>query len=138
MKLVKATTEPYPSPSGWPMPEDAPTARVSGTAWVDGNARVSGTAWVSGTARVSGNADIRSRDDYLVLSSVGTRQSDVTLHRDSVIGIRVNTGCFSGSVKEFMAKLTKCPAHKFYKTIIPLMANELKRRMTPLPKTSTK
>ena len=71
-------------------------ARVSGNACVSGDARVSGNACVSGDACVSGNADI------LVIGPAISSGRYTTAHTDSVIGVRVNTGCFSGSIMEFI------------------------------------
>ena len=71
-------------------------ARVSGNAYVYGDARVSGNACVYGDARVSGNADI------LIIGPAISSGRYTTAHTDSVIGVRVNTGCFSGTVEEFI------------------------------------
>ena len=76
-------------------------ARVSGNACVSGDARVSGNACVSGDACVSGNADI------LVIGPAISSGRYTTAHTDSVIGVRVNTGCFSGTVEEFIAAIER-------------------------------
>lgn len=70
-------------------------ARVSGDAEVSGNARV------SGNAEVSGNAVIEKTSDYLVIGPAKSSWRFTTAHRDSKIGVRVNCGCFSGTVHEF-------------------------------------
>ena len=77
-------------------------AWVSGNAWVYDNAQVSGDAWVSGNAQVSGNALIEKTSDYIVIGPSKSSGRYATAHRDSVIGVRVNCGCFSGSVDEFI------------------------------------
>ena len=82
-------------------------ARVSGDAQVLGNAWVSGNARVSGDAQVSGNALIEKTADYLVIGPAKSSGRFTTAHKDSKIGIRVNCGCFSGSVKEFSAAIEK-------------------------------
>ena len=71
-------------------------SRVSGDARVSGNAFVSDNAFVSGDARVSGDADI------LTMEPAISSGRHTTAHTDSVIGVRVNTGCFSGSIQEFI------------------------------------
>jgi UDP-3-O-[3-hydroxymyristoyl] glucosamine N-acyltransferase len=76
-------------------------ARVYGDAMVYGNARVSGDAEVSGDARVSGDAVIEKTSDYLVIGPAKSSGRFTTAHRDSKIGVRVNCGCFSGTVHEF-------------------------------------
>ena len=76
-------------------------ARVYGDAVVYGNAVVSGNAWVYGNAVVSGNAVIEKTSDYLVIGPAKSSGRFTTAHRDSKIGVRVNCGCFSGTVHEF-------------------------------------
>lgn len=76
-------------------------AQVYGDALVYGNAQVSGNAWVSGNAQVSGNGLIEKTSDYLVIGPAKSSGRFTTAHKDSKIGIRVNCGCFSGTVKEF-------------------------------------
>jgi hypothetical protein len=83
------------------------TAQVFGDAWVFdnaqvfGNACVSGTAQVCGNARVCGDAIIEKTSDYLVIGPAKSSGRFTTAHRDSKIGVRVNCGCFSGTVHEF-------------------------------------
>ena len=76
-------------------------AQVSDNARVYGDAQVSDNARVSGDARVSGNAIIQKTADYLVIGPAKSSGRFTTAHKDSKIGVRVNCGCFSGSVKEF-------------------------------------
>ena len=82
-------------------------ARVSGNAWVYGNARVHGNAQVYGNAQVSGNALIEKTSDYLVIGPAKSSGRFTTAHKDSKIGVRVNCGCFSGTVKEFSEAIEK-------------------------------
>ena len=67
-----------------------------------GNAKVSGDAWVSGNARVFGNAVIQKISDYITLGPALSSGRFTTAHKDSKIGVRVNCGCFSGSLSEFV------------------------------------
>ena len=79
-------------------------ARVSDNAWVWGDARVSGNARVSGDAQVSGNAKIAKPSDYLLIGPIGSRAAFMTWTRsDNCIA----TGCFRGTVKEFLAAVRK-------------------------------
>ena len=76
-------------------------AHVFGNARVSGNAQVFGNAQVSGNALLSGDALIEKTFDYLVMGPAKSSGRFTTAHKDSKIGIRVNCGCFSGTVKEF-------------------------------------
>jgi len=78
-------------------------ASVSDNASVSGDAHVSSNAHVSGNARVSGDAHVEKTSDYLVVGPAASSGRYTTAHKDSIIGIRVNCGCFSGTVKEFAA-----------------------------------
>ena len=80
-------------------------ARVTGDAQVYGNAQVSGDAQVSGNAQVTGNALVESQADFLIVGPVGSRGDYLMMVRDSKLGIRVSTGCFSGSWAEFCARV---------------------------------
>lgn len=71
------------------------------------NALVSGNALVYGDARVSGNASIEKTSDYLVIGPAKSSGRFTTAHKDSKIGVRVNCGCFSGTVKEFSEAIEK-------------------------------
>ena len=82
-------------------------AWVSGNALVYDNARVYGNARVSGDALVSGNAIIEKTSDYLTIGPAKSSGRFTTAHKDSKIGVRVNCGCFSGTVKEFSEAIEK-------------------------------
>ena len=82
-------------------------AQVSGNALVSGNTQVFGNAWVSGNALVYGDASIKKTSDYLVIGPAKSSGRFTTAHRDSKIGVRVNCGCFSGTVKEFSEAIEK-------------------------------
>jgi hypothetical protein len=76
------------------------TARVSGDAWVFGDAQVSGNARVSGNAQVFGNARVFGVRDLFTVGPAGSEPSTWTVHRDSVLGWRVNTGCWTGRIDD--------------------------------------
>jgi hypothetical protein len=82
-------------------------AQVDGNAWVFGDARVSGNAQVDGNAWVFGDAQIEKTADYLVIGPAKSSGRFTTAHKDSKIGVRVNCGCFSGTVKEFSEAIEK-------------------------------
>ena len=85
-------------------------AEVSGNVMVCDNAMVSGNAEVSGNAMVSGNALIKKSADILIVGPALSSGRYTTAHKDSLIGVRINTGCFSGSLDEF--KLAIETTHK--------------------------
>jgi len=86
-------------------------AHVSGSARVYGSAIVSGDAHVSGSARVSGDARISKTSDHLVVGPAKSTGRFTTAHIDAKIGVRVNCGCFSGTVREFSEAIEKTHAN---------------------------
>ena len=76
-------------------------ARVYGNAHVHGDARVYGNAQVSGDARVSGDALVYGDDCYLLVGPAKSSSQFTTAHKDAALGVRVNCGCFTGTVREF-------------------------------------
>jgi hypothetical protein len=86
-------------------------ARVSGSAHVYGDAQVSGDAHVYGSAQVSGYARISKTSDYLVVGPAKSSGRFTTAHIDAKIGVRVNCGCFSGTVREFSESIEKTHAN---------------------------
>ena len=74
----------------------ATTAQVSGQAWVSGQARVSGSAIIRGDGRVS------KPGDYLIVGPAVSSGRFTTAHRDEKLGVRVNCGCFTGTLLEFI------------------------------------
>ena len=86
-------------------------ARVHGNAQVYGNARVYGDAQVHGNARVHGDAQVHGDAwvhgdaHWLLIGPIGSRMSMMTVTADARIGLRVTTGCFSGSLAEFEAAI---------------------------------
>ena len=82
-------------------------AHVSGNAYVYGDAYISRDACVSGNACVYGDARVSGNADILVIGPAISSGRYTTAHTDSVIGVRVNTGCFSGTVEEFIAAIER-------------------------------
>jgi UDP-3-O-[3-hydroxymyristoyl] glucosamine N-acyltransferase len=80
-------------------------AWVSGNAWVSDNALVSGDAQVYGNALVSGDARVSENADYCCFQSFGSSNRTTTFHKDVKIVVRVNCGCFTGSIDDFIEKV---------------------------------
>ena len=56
-------------------------------------------------AQVSGDARIEKASDYLTLGPAASSGRYTTAHKDAKIGVRVNCGCFTGTVDEFAAAI---------------------------------
>ena len=78
-------------------------AQVYGDAWVSGNAQVYGNARVSGDARVYGNARVYARNHLGWFSCVGSENGTLCWFLEKDRTVRVNRGCFSGTLSEFQA-----------------------------------
>ena len=80
-------------------------AEVWGNAEVYGNAKVYGDAKVYGNAEVCGNAKVKSKNDIITISNIGSRNSTTTFFRSKDNHIYVSCGCFYGNIKEFEEKV---------------------------------
>jgi hypothetical protein len=80
-------------------------AQVYGNARVYGDAQVHGNARVHGDAQVHGDAWVHGDAHWLLIGPIGSRMSMMTVTADARIGLRVTTGCFSGSLAEFEAAI---------------------------------
>jgi hypothetical protein len=56
---------------------------------------------------------------------VGSRFSTLTVHLDRVLGIRVNTGCFSGDVHDFRYRVSKVHENNDWRTLYPRLLRAL-------------
>jgi len=76
--------------------------------WLESEKNLSqdGDAWVSGNARVYGDAWVFSNADWLVVSPIGSRDGSTTITKGKK-GDIVNCGCFTGSIDEFLERVTK-------------------------------
>lgn len=88
---------------GWIEKED--NISQDGDCWVYDDARVYGNACVRGNARVYGNADIKSKDDIIWLTGLGSENRTTTIFRTKEGGVRVACGCFSGDLAEFESRV---------------------------------
>ena len=63
-----------------------------------------------GPIRLAGDAWITSMSDVLCIGPSSSSGRWLTAHRDRVIGVRINTGCFSGCVQQFREAVAKTHA----------------------------
>ena len=91
-------------------PYIGPDALVYDSALVFDSAQVFGSARVFGSAVISGDGRVSKPGDYLTLGPSLVSQRFITAHRDEKIGVRVNAGCFSGTIDEFEAAAKKTHA----------------------------
>ena len=85
--------------------ENESNLEVYGDAWVYDDVRVYGNARVYGDAQVYGDAWVSGDAHWLLIGPIGSRMSMMTVTADARIGLRVTTGCFSGSLAEFEAAI---------------------------------
>ena len=82
-------------------------ACVFGNARVFGNACVFGNARVCGDARVSGDACVGENKDYFCVKGAGSENRNTTFFMCNDGEIRVNCGCFNGTLEEFKEEVHK-------------------------------
>ena len=68
-----------------------------GIGWIGEGARI------GKGARIGDGAEIKSIYDYLTVGGIGSRQGMTTFYRCKYGLIRVNCGCFNGTLDEFEA-----------------------------------
>ena len=88
---------------GWIEKDD--NISQDGDCWVYDDACVCGDARVCGDACVCGDADIKSKDDIIWLTGLGSENRTTTIFRTKEGGVRVPCGCFSGDLAAFEAKV---------------------------------
>ena len=86
-------------------------ARVYGNAMVYGDAMVSGDASVYGDSSVYGDAIIKKSSDYIIIGPAKSSGRFTTAFVDSEIGVRVDCGCFTGTVLEFSKQIEETHAN---------------------------
>ena len=74
---------------------------VVGTAAISGRAKVHGAGSIKSNECIGFDADVGSTRDWLHIGPAKSSGRYVTAYRDAVIGVRVQTGCFTGTVEEF-------------------------------------
>lgn len=80
---------------------------VGCSGYIRGSALVAGGTRIIGLARIGGTVRINGPDGLLVVSPIGSRQDTATIYADSKNRIIVKTGCFTGTLDEFEAAVTK-------------------------------
>jgi hypothetical protein len=76
----------------------------SGSLAVLGSERIENVSIIGGT-RLGGGAYVTRDEDYLVVGRLGSRQAFTTFYRDKEKNLRVQCGCFNGTLKEFRARV---------------------------------
>ena len=101
-------------------------AYVYGNAHVCGNACVYDNAEVYGDALVNNNANIKSKFDIILFSGFGTEARTTTAFRCKDTLIRVNCGCFNGTIDEFRNRIKETRKGKYAEEYF-LMCNMIER-----------
>lgn len=79
---------------------------VADYAIVGGRSVVRGVS-LAGKVHIRGHGAIYARGDWIVLGPALSSSRWTTAHVDSGIGVRVNTGCFSGSLRDFIDQINE-------------------------------
>lgn len=74
-----------------------------GIGWIGEGARIGENAVIGEGAEIGDGAEIKSIYDYLTVGGIGSRQGMTTFYRCKYGLIRVNCGCFNGTLDEFEA-----------------------------------
>lgn len=74
-----------------------------GIGWIGEGARIGENAVIGEGAEIGDGAEIKSIYDYLTVGGIGSRQAMTTFYRCKYGLIRVNCGCFNGTIDEFEA-----------------------------------
>lgn len=82
-------------------------AQVCGNASVYGSARVYGNASVYGYSRISGDAQVEYDSDYCAFNHVGSENGTLTVCKSQSGALLAARGCFSGTLDEFEAAVSK-------------------------------
>ena len=80
-------------------------AEVCGYAYVYGDACVCGNTRVYSNASIYGDACLKTNADYTVIHGFGSEERTTTFFRCKDGNIRVNCGCFYGTIDEFRYKV---------------------------------
>ena len=72
-----------------------------GIGWISEGAWIGEGAVIGEGARIGKGAEIKSIYDYMTVGGIGSRQGMTTFYRCKDGLIRVNCGCFNGTLDEF-------------------------------------
>lgn len=64
---------------------------------------IRGVVTITGSPSLRGHTRIRTGHDWFTIDPIGSREDVMTVTRDHKLGLRITTGCFSGSIDEFKA-----------------------------------
>ena len=87
-----------------------------------GDAWVFGDAQVFGDARVFGDAWVYNQKSIITVLDIGSERGCLTIHKDDKISVRVNRGCFTEGISEFLEAVESTHGDnvhgKIYKALI--------------------
>ena len=105
-------------------------AWVFGVAQVFGDAKACGDAKVFNYARIGGDALIKSSRDFSLVSSFGSENRTSTFFRCDDGLIRVNCGCFHGTIDEFRKRVIKTHGNNKYAKEYLMIADLMELRFS--------
>ena len=82
-------------------------AKIYDYAWVFGNAKIASSANIGSYTNISLNALILSNDDHVCINGFGSRNRFTTFYKCVDGSVRVNCGCFNGTLDEFRDQVKK-------------------------------
>ena len=85
-------------------------ARIDEGAWIGKGAEIGEGAVIGKGAEIGEGAEIKSIYDYMTVGGIGSRQGMTTFYRCKDGLIRVNCGCFNGTLDEFEAAVRETHA----------------------------
>jgi hypothetical protein len=100
-------------------------SRMYDNSEIHGYSRLYGNSEMRGCSRMHGNSEmhgdgIATHPSHIVCADmVGDECSCLTVHPDTEIGIRVNRGCFSGTVEEFLDTVAEKPKNNPWRKLYP-------------------
>lgn len=74
---------------------------IEGSVAISGYAKVHGAGSIKSNERIGSHADVGSTRDWLHIGPAKSSGRYVTAYRDTELGVRVQTGCFAGTVEKF-------------------------------------
>ena len=105
-------------------------AKVYGNAIVYGNAKVCGNAEVYGDAILSENANIESNDDFSIIYNFGSINRVTSFFKCEDGLIKVNCGCFHGTIDEFREQVKDVHKDSKYAKEYLMIADLMELKMT--------
>ena len=102
-------------------------ATVSGTGSIYGNAKIFGRTRINGVCSVGEDANISSTNDYITIGPTGSRDDFTTAYRTSNGDVRIQCGCYNGTIDEFKNRVHAVYYHRlsnvpYYKTYMDVIS----------------